>query len=105
LGASAARAALVAPDAVDGSRDGDATNAFSGGAVGSRGGASVGIVSEARSTSLTIGHIFPLFLSELRIIHAHIGAAGVGSRKIEFEFKLDFLVVNAHFARNSKRNE
>jgi len=34
-------------------------------------------------------------LSKLRIIHAHIGAAGVDTRKIEYEFELDFLVVNA----------
>jgi len=34
-------------------------------------------------------------LSELRIIHAHIGAAGLYTRKIEYEFELDFRVVNA----------
>ena len=44
----------------------------------------------------------PLFVGA-EIIHAHIGAAGVGSRKIELEFKLDFLVVNAHCSRNSTR--
>jgi len=33
-------------------------------------------------------------LSELRIIHAHIRAAGVDTRKIEYEFELDFLGVN-----------
>jgi len=37
----------------------------------------------------------PFLLSELRIIHAQIGAAGVDARKIEYEFELDFLVVNA----------
>jgi len=42
-------------------------------------------------------------LSELRVIHAHIGAAGVDTRKLEFEFELEFRVVNAHFERNSAR--
>jgi len=41
-------------------------------------------------------------LSELRT-KLTFGAAGVDTRKIEFEFELDFQVVNAHFARNSAR--
>jgi len=42
-------------------------------------------------------------LPERRIISAHIRGEGVNSQKIEFEFELDFPVVNPHFPRNSAR--
>src|SRR4029077_8067449 len=45
----------------------------------------------------------PLSMLEMRIITLTISAGGVDSRKIEFEFELDFVTVKAHFARSLAR--